>query len=355
MFCSCSFSENKNTDVKENKSEETQKLLANLHKTAQKGIMFGHHDDTLYGIGWKNDDGRSDVKSVCGDYPAVISFDLGGIEIGDSGNLDKVYFKKIKNEIVNHYNRGGLVSLSWHARNPLTGGDTWDVSDSTVVKSILPGGSNHEKFLGWLNNVSLFIKSLVNEDGIRIPVLFRPWHEHTGSWFWWGQDLCSTEEYKQLWRLTADCLKENGVDNVLYAYSPGAEPQDTIQYLERYPGDNLIDVLGFDTYQFDRDVFLENLNRSLSIIDSIGKSHNKLIAITEVGYESIPDAEWWTKTLLPVIENYSLSYVLVWRNACDKENHFYAPYPGHVSSEDFIEFYNNKKSLFASDIESLYK
>ena len=50
--------------------------------------MLGHHDDTVYGIGWEGEEGRSDVKSVCGDYPAVISFDLGELELGNAANLD---------------------------------------------------------------------------------------------------------------------------------------------------------------------------------------------------------------------------------------------------------------------------
>ena len=55
----------------------------------------------MYGIGWEGDEGRSDVKSVCGDYPAVISFDLGELELGGDANLDKVPFDKMKQEIAN--------------------------------------------------------------------------------------------------------------------------------------------------------------------------------------------------------------------------------------------------------------
>ena len=161
-----------------------ERLIENLRATPQKGIMFGHHDDTVYGIGWEFDEGGSDVQKVCGDYPAVISFDLGEIELGGDKSLDKVPFEKIRKEIINQYNRGGLVSLSWHPRNPKTGGDAWDVSDHAVVKSILPEGENYEKFQSWLGKVNDFILSLKTSDGTKIPVLFRPWHEHTGSWFW---------------------------------------------------------------------------------------------------------------------------------------------------------------------------
>ncbi|QUT65049.1 Mannan endo-1,4-beta-mannosidase [Bacteroides uniformis] len=336
------------------RTQETENLLANLKKIPSKGIMLGHHDDTVYGIGWEGEEGRSDVKSVCGDYPAVISFDLGELELGNAANLDKVPFDKIRKEIINQYQRGGMVSLSWHARNPKTGGDAWDVSDTTVVKSILPGGENHQKFAGWLGGVADFLHSLKTADGVKIPVLFRPWHEHSGSWFWWGEKLCTPEEYKALWHMTVDTLQAKGVDNALYAYSPGTEPKDTTEYLKKYPGDELIDVIGFDTYQFDRDAYLAGMDRALSIIDSVGKAHNKVIAVTETGYEGIPDAKWWTGTLLPALEKYPLAYVLVWRNAREKVTHYYAPYPGQTSAEDFVEFYNNPKTLFAADV-NLYQ
>ena len=337
--------------VENTRTAETEQLLKNLKKVSAQGIMFGHHDDTVYGIGWEGDSRRSDVKSVCGDYPAVISFDLGELELGGEANLDKVAFDTLRKEIVNQYLRGGMVSLSWHARNPKTGGDAWDVTDTTVVKSILPGGECHQKFAGWLGSVASFINSLQTADGVKVPVLFRPWHEHTGSWFWWGEKLCTPEDYKELWHMTVDTLRAKGVDNALFAYSPGSEPRDTTEYLKRYPGDDLIDLIGFDTYNNNRDVYLEGLNRSLAIVDSIGKAHDKVIAVTETGYEGIPDAKWWTGTLLPALEKYPVAYVLVWRNAREKVTHFYAPYPGQTSEADFVEFYKNPKTLFAGDVK----
>ncbi len=337
-------------------STPKDRLIENLRAAPSKGILFGHHDDTVYGIGWEFEEGRSDVRDVCGDYPAVISFDLGEIELGGDQNLDKVPFGKIRQEIINQYNRGGLVSLSWHARNPKTGGDAWDVSDSTVVRSILPGGELHPKFQGWLGKVCDFIRSLRTTEGTPIPVVFRPWHEHTGSWFWWGQDLCSAEEYKALWRMTADYLGTHGAaDQVIYAYSTGTEPRDQASYLERYPGHDLIDVLGFDAYQRDdRDLYLRSLETCLSVIDSIAKENKKIIAISETGYEGIPDSSWWTGTLLPAIARHPVAYVLVWRNARERVEHFFGPYPGQVSANDFKVFYQDPKTLFASDI-NLYK
>ena len=338
-------------DVGRRLTPETQNLLECLHQIPQQGFMFGHHDDTLYGIGWDGDEGRSDVKSVCGEYPAVISFDLGEIELETGRSIDKVIFQKIRAEIIHQFERGGMVSLSWHVRNPKTGGVAWDVSDSLVVRSILKGGDHHAKFEGWLKKVAQFINSLQTEDGVKVPVLFRPWHEHTGSWFWWGEKHCTPEEYKQLWRMTYEVLTQEGVDNALYAYSPSSNLKNMTEYLNKYPGDDIIDVVGFDTYQLkSRDQYLEKMERSLCVVDSVSRVHHKVMAITETGYETIPDAKWWTETLLPAIGDYPIAYVLVWRNARDRENHFYAPYPGQVSADNFVEFYNHPRTLFVEGI-----
>ena len=131
---------------------------------------------------------------MMGDYPGVMAYDMGHIEKGAAESLENVSFDKIRKEIINQYNRGGMNTISWHLYNPKTGGDSWDISDSTVVASVMPGGENHEMFLGWIDNVSDFMSSLKTEDGVKVPILFRPWHEHTGSGLWWGQNLCSTED-----------------------------------------------------------------------------------------------------------------------------------------------------------------
>ena len=78
-------------------TKETKALYSNLKKLAQKGFMFGHQDALAYGVTWKYEKSRSDVKDVTGDYPAVYGWDLGGIERDNSTvNLDGVPFNKMK-------------------------------------------------------------------------------------------------------------------------------------------------------------------------------------------------------------------------------------------------------------------
>lgn len=338
---------------------ETQNLLKNLKVISEKGFMFGHQDDPLYGIGWEGDDGRSDVKSVVGDYPAVMGFDLGRIELGSEKNIDNVSFEKIRQEIIRQYQRGGMITMSWHVNNPLTDGDSWDVkNEENAVASVLPGGQNHNKFLRWLQSAADFFNSLKTEDGTKIPIVFRPWHEHTGSWFWWGKDLCATEEYQQLWKMTVEFFRGKGVNNLLYAYSPDIQGPGQI-YMERYPGDEYVDILGLDGYHRDNEAGIESFQNSLNTILSFmtdeGKKRNKPIALTETGLEAIPIANWWTGVLLPIVDKYPISYVMVWRNARERENHYYAPYPGQKSAADFIKFYHSPKTLFCKDIPNLYK
>jgi len=376
-IASCGGNSNKADDplADSGRTQRTENLLANLKALGDSSVyMFGHHDDTVYGIGWEADytndstiHQRSDVKSICNDYPALLSFDLGHLELGDEKNLDGVPFNRIRQEIIAHYDKGGMVTLSWHLDNPLSGGSAWvadslkDIESQTVA-AVLDGSEKHELFLSWLDRVADFLNSLETPYGVKVPVLFRPWHEHTGSWFWWGQEHCSAEGYKTLWKMTTERLKEKGVTNALYAYSPGTEANgDETKYMERYPGDDIIDLLGLDCYCFAPEAdttqianYAATLDKNLAMVCRIAKQHHKAAALTETGYECIKTDNWWTHTLAPVLAKHPISYVLVWRNAYNRPNHYFAPYPGQISTSDFIRFYNDKQTLFLGDLNGLY-
>lgn len=88
------------------------KLINRLAQIQKQGIMIGHQDDPMYGCSWSWEEGRSDVKEVCGDYPAVMGFDLGDMELGKDKNLDGVPFDRMRKEIVKQHERGGIVTLS---------------------------------------------------------------------------------------------------------------------------------------------------------------------------------------------------------------------------------------------------
>lgn len=341
-------------------TSQTEALYANLNRMLGKNTMFGHQDDTAYGVGWEEKPGGSDVRSVCGDYPAVYGWELGGIEHNHSRNLDKVDFSLMRRLIVEAYVRGGVNTISWHADNLVTGGDAWDLKGGNVVATLLPGGEHHAEFLLWLDRVAEFLASLKGPAGEPVPVLFRPLHEHTGSWFWWGHKFCSSDEYIALWRLVVDYLRnEKGLKHLIYCYSPD-RIKSPEEYLERYPGDDYVDLLGLDLYHFKGESGLSNYRecaeRSLEVLREVSRRKgSKLYAFTETGLESITMDNWFTGVLYPLIEQYRPVYVLVWRNSSRIPNHFYAPYPGHASAGDFVKFKNEPLILFNGDLQTLYE
>jgi mannan endo-1,4-beta-mannosidase len=340
-------------------TRETVSLYRSLWELQNKGIMYGHQDDLMYGRTWWYETDRSDTRDFTGDYPAVAGFELGHLELGNERSLDSVSFVQIKEQIIKHYKRGGVITISWHPDNPLTmqdpesrkrrmGGTAWDVSSKDVVASILPGGKNHELFNIWLGRLSDFFRDLKDENGTPVPVIFRPYHEHSGSFFWWGTNICTDEEYAALWRYTVDFLRDkNGLHNILYAYNTD-RITSLEQYMRGYPGDDIIDMLSLDMY--DRgEQFGPELDKALEFVTNEALKRGKLTALSETGPRR-GMADWWTAVLLPVLIKHPVGYVLTWR-------HTYRPQtamPGQAQvkpfPDDFLNFYKAPETLFLKEI-----
>jgi len=342
-------------------STETINLYNNLKKNIAKGFMFGHQDDLAYGVNWKYVDGNSDIKEVTGDYPAVYGWELGHLELDSLVNLDGVPFDKMKKFITTGYERGGVITISWHFTNALTGKSAWDATSGTVT-AILPGGAKHDLYISWLNKLAAFMLDLKGKKGEAIPVIFRPFHELNGSWFWWGKNLCTPEELKALYQFTVSYLRDTKqVHNLLYAFNTDRF-KDEAEYLERFPGTEWVDIIGFDIYQRgkDNEQFIRDMDKSLSVLEKLAAEKNKIPALTEFGYGSLPDSTWWTKVLLPSIGNHKIAYALAWRNAgrsAQGRYEYYVPFKGEPSAGDFYNFYKNERTLFQDEAtkENLYK
>ncbi len=342
---------------------ETKILYENLIKLSNKSILFGHQDDLAYGVNWKYEDGRSDVKEVTGDFPAVYGWDLAGLENKSNKNIDGVPFDKMRQYIIDGHSRGGIITISWHFDNPLTGKNAWDTKPKSLA-SALPGGESHEKFKSWLDEGVKFILTLKDKNGKPIPILYRPYHELTGTWFWWCKNNASPEEFKALWKFSMEYFQAKGIHNLIYVYNT-ADFKSKKEFLEYYPGSDYVDVLSFDNYQYNDPTkdnsFIENCQNQFKIMDEVAKEQNKIMALAETGYEAIPYDKWWTNTLMKAIGDYKVSYVLVWRNhgwqEKEKKMHYYAPYKGQVSEKDFVDFYNLDNILFEKDAAKakLYK
>ncbi len=342
-------------------TKQTKALYANLKKLSKTNVLFGHHNATEYGHGWSGDPDRSDVKSVVGSHPAVIGVDFNGLSGHSESDIakEKIRLRKV---ITETYDRGGVITISLHMSNPVDGGGFNANKDkpTKVVTELLPGGTHHEKFQKILFDIADLAKSCKGKDGNLVPMIFRPWHEFDGDWFWWGRAHCTIAEFTALYRMTVSEIRDvNGVHNFIYAFSPDCKFNSEADFLERYPGDEWVDMVGFDDYaDFGRDRYdLVAGLKKLMIVSNFAKKRGKVAAFTETGLESIPNPTWWTETLLKTLKSPGLemSYVMVWRNDQRSPTHFYAPFPGQVSAPDFKKFYDDPFTLFEKDLKSIYR
>jgi len=351
----------KNKSIDANATKETKALFLNLQRLSRNHALFGHQHATEYGHGWSGDQNRSDVKSVTGSHPAVIGIDFSGFSGRSEASIQKSK-DALQKIVVDTYNRGGVITVSWHFSNPVSkGGFYWvDSLSKPAVKYIIPGGEAHEQYKEILQSIGRWVNNVRGADGKLIPMIFRPFHEFDGGWFWWGKPHSNREEFIALWRFTVSYLKDSlKVHHFLYAFSPDNKFKSESEFLERYPGDAWVDMVGMDNYgDMGRDrTEIDTATLKLKIVSDYARKAGKLAAFTETGLESIPDTMWWTNTLLKVMKSpgMRLSYVLVWRNDTRSPTHYYAPFPGQVSVPNFLQFFNDPYTLFEKDLKNVYR
>gem|GEM_PF-774211 len=380
-------------------NDDAKALYAYLYAVGKSSsVMFGQQNNLDKKAGSK-ELSDADTKDVTGDYAAVFGIDslsLSGSEYNArecnekygthfpetiEGNIEgSAYFtnKAIEN--------GAIVTMSSHTPNfALT--EVIDESASSYLRynfnvytpgvltgdtanEILPGGKYNEVFNAYLDLIAAYAGK------INGAILFRPFHENTGSWFWWGKALCDAETYKNIYRYTHDYLtEEKKVHNLIYLYGPGSEAETLEMYGERYPGDEYVDMVGFDMYNHDPDVnstWMSEFEKELMLVDEFAQKHGKLVAITEVGPSNdtqpgmsqtalLPygnkDMDWYLR-VQDVASKSHASYLLTWANWA-ADSGFYTPYVvqkksdgkllGHEMLDNFINYYNDPRSVFASD------
>ncbi len=327
---------------------ETKALYANLWNIANQGVMFGHHDYPSYGIGWRGDKDRSDVKDIVGSHPAVYSLDMHNI------NDRKIELLK------DAHRRGGISMLVWHQNNPLTEGPgkkypvgtAWD--NTKVVDQILTEGSEMNiKYKKRLDKVAEALTKMVDDNGKPIPVIFRPLHEHTQTWNWWGRSATTDEEFVAFWRFIVSYLRDTkDIHNVIYAISPQMDevyPDAVGRLLFRWPGNEWVDFVGMDCYHGrNTKAFISNVKA----MDEVRKIVNKPVGVTETGLENNHKADYWTVDVLPALKGHHCSMVVAWRN--DNPRHAYGPYPSDASADDFKLFYQDSFTIFENDLPDMY-
>jgi hypothetical protein len=333
----------------------TKRLYSSLFQLTERGVMLGHQDDFTSRNIQDGKTGSSDIKAVCGDYPAVFGWDLGKLETGSVCNIDSICFDSIKQNIKQVHQMGGISTLSWHAGNPASDGDAGNCSQSSVIASILPGNKNHAKYLSYLDHLAEFFLSLKDEEGNFIPVIFRPFHSANLPKYWWNVEQNSPEEYKQLWIMSVDYLRINKkVNHLLYTYSV-SNVKNPDEFAAYYPGNHYVDIVGSEVYftletDPNGEIFKKDLERNLAVITTFSKKNKKIPSITEIGLEGIKVFNFFSDYVYPIVTKYPVSYMLFWRNAHDNKGLYFIPVPGHPACDDFILFVNKPEILTCENI-----
>lgn len=363
--------------VTKNATPETRSLFAFLKTNRQHAIMFGHQHETTQGLTIKKTDGtESDTFNAVGDFAAVYGWDSLSI-VAPAPEGDVVP------QIKKAYARGGIITISAHLNNPKTDtekgpwptGTAWD--KRPAVKDALSGGVYNKVLNNYLDQIAAWAHNLKDDKGHLIPVVLRLFHENTGAWFWWGNEQCTPAEYQQLYRYSVEYLRDKkGVTNFLYAYSPNEfwNPKES-DYLERYPGDDWVDVMGFDTYGFldnKIDAWFKTVVDNTAMIVRMADARGKIPVISEIGIQAPDigagkiDNHWYRKLIGGLKADKDarrIAFLLTWRNSPDGDGnghpHYWVPYKSDESMkngtlEDFRAFYKDDLTAFNRDIKNVY-
>ncbi len=339
----------------------SQTLMQRLENAQADSLtIYGHDDDPVYGVKWFGDSGRSDVLETVGDYPGMMHWDLGLIEVGSPVNLDSVSFDRMRAEMLAQHERGGINAISWHPINPANGKDAWQPIDTDVVTlAVTDGTAANDSLKAYIGRAADYLATLRDSDGKPLPLIMRPWHEMSGGWFWWGGPNTTVESYRKLWAMMREAFDSKGLGNsLLWAYSPDVVGSRE-EYMTWYPGDEYVDILGADVYHRDGmdgiDTWLGNIDTTYGAAVEVAREKGKIAALTETGCEGLPVTDWYTRCLLPVVKKWHPVYVTVWRNGSEwmKKDHYYAPYPGHPGVESFKVFHDDNSTVFAREMDAI--
>ena len=215
--------------------------------------------------GWSEIASGTDYFDISGDYTLVITEDVlkslqeGGLIIGGHDYTAVAVYLE---------NNG--TALDPNKDYAFYKADTeFDAANATVE-----GTWENKVFTEDLKNAAAYLKLLRDAD---IPVLWRPFHEAAGGWFWWGKDAAS---FKSLWIAMFNYFKTEGLDNLIWVWT--TEGNDT----DWYPGDQYVDIVGRDVYNKET---ADCVSEYTSIAENYG---NKIVSLSECGTVGLISEQW---------------------------------------------------------------
>ncbi len=350
---------------------------------ASDRIAFGMQRFDLTGVDasgaqWIGSEGsldRSDVRTLVGAHPAMLGVDVWDLAIKPASwtPTPAAHAAAIKQVSA----AGGLITMDWHMR-----GCHQDSFATAGNEDCLCKLANDDVFArSWLvdGNLARYADAIERYDLRQVPIIFRPLHEMTGGWFWWGftswdcarlvpgSTVTGGAAYRKVYQTIVDYLRtERGLDNMLFAYAPdklwdGLGSTEEERYLAGYPGDAYVDVLGIDLYfldSVDANQLQTTYTRYLQLVTRLAQQHGKIAALTEVGDYRLAaattpaQARWYQDHLLPLVTApaVDLAYALTWENRTPLATEFYVPYTGHPGVDDFKTFAADPRVMFLDDL-----
>lgn len=244
---------------------EAQRLLAWLVSESGKHILSGQQDLT-----WNDRiDMVARVKAITGKEPALVGYDF----LNYHGSADGGSGRRQTEEAIAWWNRGGLVAFCWHWR---VGTSKQFYTNQTEFR--IPAVTDTKAWAALNVDLDVIAGELKKLQDAGVPVLWRPLHEASGGWFWWGAS--GPEPYKRLWNHVYDRLVNvHGLHNLLWVWNG--------QHDAWYPGDETVDIVGWDIYGNDKEYYA--YPDTWLLAQSIPRNEAKLVTMSENG--PIPDPE----------------------------------------------------------------
>lgn len=286
LFSSSVWSQQKFEPVNKNTSPEAKALLEYLYAINGKNIISGHHNYSSAMSKW-----HTYIENLTGKSPAIWGSDFGKYYVPGNGN-------SLVKEAIKRYKDGYIVTLMWHTGRPQDNPPfDWktstqgEMTDNEWKELTTPGTTLNKKWEARVDTIATYLKELKKAN---IPVLWRPYHEMNGIWFWWG-DKKGKDGYVKLWKMMYDrFVDHHKLNNLIWVWNtntPRDKKNDEAYDYELYfPGLDYVDVLAADVYHNDY--------KQSHHDDLLKLSQGKLIALGEVGEvpttEILDEQPMWT-------------------------------------------------------------
>ncbi len=241
-------------------SAEARSLYSFLCDTYGNYVISGQQESTWMG---SVDYEMNIIQNASGKLPVLRGLDY----MGDD-------FSGVNQRARDWYAKGGIVEICWHCGSDFSGSHTESLeTDLNWDRALTPGTNEYNALISGMDKAATALQEL--EDA-GIPVLWRPFHEFDGQWFWWGKG--GAENFKKLWQIMYNRYTNDwGLDNLIWVLGYSGETKDGW-----YPGDEYVDIVGADTY-------VDHTNSLLSMYQNTAGIANKPVCLHENG--PIPDPD----------------------------------------------------------------